>query len=190
MCDDTRNCHPGGVGRTALLNARHSPAATIIVCYQALPYITDRPSPQRASVVVLVDPPGKPPLCPAVRITLHRLRHSDVAPAGGVYKPRAAATWASSAQGLVLRSAHYERIFLNAFHIPSLFYPPPHITTATNNMLLSFPRAFYGGRCVKCGRDSASLGFTLGREASWEDVQKWSCRKREQSRFCTGKFFG
>lgn len=30
----------------------------------------------------------------------------------------------SSAQGLVLRSAHYERIFLNAFHIPSLFAPP------------------------------------------------------------------
>lgn len=30
--------------------------ATIIVCYQALPYITDRPSLQCASVVVLVNP--------------------------------------------------------------------------------------------------------------------------------------
>lgn len=119
---------PGGVGRTASLNARHSPAATIIVCYQALPYITDRPSLQRASVVVLVDPPGKPPLCPAVWITLHRLRHSDVAPAGGAYKPRAATTWAGSARGLVLRSAHYERIFLNAFHIPLLFHPPHPLT--------------------------------------------------------------
>lgn len=74
----------------------------------------------------------------------------------------------------------------------SLSPQPLHITTATNNMLLSFPRAFYGGRCVKCGRDSASSGFTSGPRGSgtsWEDVQKWSCRKPERGRSCVSKFW-
>lgn len=130
---------------------------TIIVCYQALPYITDRPSLQYASVVVLVNPWGNPPFCP-IQITLHRARCSDVASdrerTNPGPQPHGPAQLSAGPRPAVC--SLWKNIFECLPHSLALCPPP------SNNMLLSFPWAFYGGWCVKCGRDSASSGFTSG----------------------------
>lgn len=72
-CSDTNRRH-GGRKRPRWEVA--IPTA-IIVCYRALPYITDRPSQHCTSAAVLLNPRGNPPL--PIQITLHRAQGSDVA---------------------------------------------------------------------------------------------------------------
>lgn len=169
-CGDTHRGRHGG---------RKQPGWAIIVCYQALPYITDHPSLRCTSAAVPLNPRGNPPL--PVQITLHRAQGSDVAQIESVQTPAHNHTDQLSA-GPVLWSPRYERIFLNALYIPWLL--PPH-------MLLSFIWGFLRGEgggsakyAVGCDkllwRDarSVSSGFTSGQKVlvcsggSWEELIK------------------
>lgn len=169
-CGDTHRGRHGG---------RKQPGWAIIVCYQALPYITDHPSLRCTSAAVPLNPRGNPPL--PVQITLHRAQGSDVAQIESVQTPAHNHTDQLSA-GPVLWSPRYERIFLNALYIPWLL--PPH-------MLLSFIWGFLrgeGGECKVCrwlwqvalkGCTQCFIGFHFWTEGS--GVFWWELGRANQS---------
>lgn len=107
--------------------------AAIIVCYQALPYITDRPSLHCTSVAVPLNPRGNPPL--PIQITLHRAQGSDVASDRERTNPGPQPHRPAQRRPRPAVFLLWKNIFECLVH--SLTIQPPH-------MLLSFRWGFYG----------------------------------------------
>ena len=167
-CSDTHRGHHGG---------RKQSGWAIIVCYHALPYITDHPSLRCTSAAVPLNPRGNPPL--PIQITLHRAQGSDVASDRERTNPGPQPHRPAQCRPRPVVSSLWKNIFECLVH--SLTFTPPHAAL----IYLGFSE---GGECKVCrwlwqvalkGCTQCFIGFHFWTEGS--GVFWWELGRANQS---------